>query len=88
MLLYFVIEPSLPEQLTEASLDNARAMMENFGADADSIDAEVEKARERTENQFKVSGMAMGYGISLIISAVLSTITALFGRKNPPMDQM
>jgi hypothetical protein len=88
ILLYFVIDPSLPEQLVEASMDNTRAMMEGFGTPADQIDTEVEKARERTEGQFKLGGMAMGYGISLIVYAVLSTITALFARKNVPMDQM
>ena len=88
LLLYNVIDRELPEKLVEASLDNARAMMENFGAPANSIDAEVEKARARTENQFKPSGQALGFGISLIIYAVLALITALFSRKNPPVDQM
>ena len=88
MLLYFVIDPELPEKLVEASLENARAMMENFGAPADQIDTEVEKARARTENQFTIGGIGMGYGISLIVYAVLSTITALISRKNPPVDQM
>jgi hypothetical protein len=87
-LLYFVIDPDLPARLVDASMENQRAMMENFGAPADQIDAEVEKGRARTEGQFTVSGLALGFGISLIIYAVLSLITALFGRKNPPMDQM
>lgn len=87
-LLYFVIDPELPAKLVDASLENARAMMENFGAPEDQIDAEVEKARARTENQFTPGGMAMGFGISLIIYAVLALITALIGRKNPPIDQM
>jgi hypothetical protein len=88
MLMYFVIDTELPNKLVEASLDNAREMMENFGAPADQIDTEVEKARTRTENQFTPGGMAMGFGIQLIVYAVLALITALFGRKNPPVDQM
>lgn len=88
MLLYFVIDPELPEKLVEASLENARTMMENFGAPADQIDTEVEKARARTENQFTAGGLATGFGISLIIYAILASITALFARKNPPIDQM
>lgn len=88
ILLYFVIDPSLPEQLIEAGMDNQREMMEGFGTPEDQIDSELEKARERTENQFKIGGIALGYGISLLFYAFLSTITALFTRKNPPMDQM
>lgn len=86
MLLYFVIDPGLPEQLTEASMDNTRAMMEGFGTPEDQIETELEKARERTENQFKFGGMALGFGISLIVYAVLSAITALFTRKSQPID--
>jgi hypothetical protein len=88
MLLYFVIDPELPSKLVDAAVENQRAMMENFGAPADQIDGELEKARGRTENQFKFGGMLMGYGISLIIYTVLSLITGLIARKNPPMDQM
>lgn len=86
MLLYFVIDPDLPAQLVEAGMDNSREMMENFGTPEDQIDTELEKARERTENQFKIGGMLTGFGISLIFYAVIATITALFTRKNPPMD--
>jgi len=88
MLMYFVIDTELPDKLVEASLDNARQMMENFGAPADQIDTEVEKARARTENQFTPGGMAMNFGIQLVIYTILALITALFGRKNPPVDQM
>jgi hypothetical protein len=88
MLLYFVIDTGLPEKLTDASMENTRAMMENFGAPADQIDTELEKARGRTENQFTFGGLAMGFGISLVIYAVLASITALFTKKNPPIDQM
>jgi hypothetical protein len=63
-------------------------MMENFGAPADQIDSEVEKARGRTENQFKIGGMAFGYLIQLVVFAVLACITGAIAKKNPPLDQM
>lgn len=88
MILYFVVDPELPQKLTDTTLDNTREMMEGFGMPADQIDGEVEKARERTENQFKIGGMALGYGIQLIVFAVVALITAIFGRRNPPVDQM
>lgn len=87
-LLYNVIDTELPAKLTETTLDNTREMMAGFGMPEDQIDGEVEKARERTENQFKIGGQALSYGISLIIFAILACVTAIFGKRNPPVDQM
>jgi hypothetical protein len=88
MLLYNVIDSELPQKLTDVALENQRGMMENFGAQPDQIDKAIEEARARTENQFKIGGMAIGYGIQLVIYTILSLVTAIFGRRNPPMDQM
>jgi len=85
-ILYFVIDPELPAKLTEASLENARAMMENFGMPESQMDAELEKARERTANQFTPSGMLMGYVIILLSSAVMALITSIFVKKNEPVE--
>lgn len=87
-VLYYVIDPELPGKLTEVSLENQREMMGNFGMPPEQVDAEVEKARERTENQFKIGGMGLGYLIQLVIYSILALITGLFVRKNPPVDQM
>ena len=86
MLLYHVIDPELPEKLVEASLENARAMMERFGAPPDSIDGELEKAADRTRNQFTFSGQALGYLFILIFSAIIASISSLFVRRNEPVE--
>jgi hypothetical protein len=86
LVFYTVIDPELPGKLTEASLENTREMMVGFGAPEDQIDKELDKARERTENQFKPAGMAMGYGIILIFSAIMASITSLFVRRNEPIE--
>ncbi len=86
MILYTVIDPELPAKLTEVALENAQKMMESFGMPEDQMDQAMEDARKRTENQFSTSGLAMGYGIGLIVYAVLSLITAIFVKKNPPED--
>jgi hypothetical protein len=83
-LLYTVIDPELPAKLTEVALENAQKMMEGFGMPEDQMDQAMEDARKRTENQFSISGLAMSFGIGLIIYAVLSSITSIFVRKNPP----
>lgn len=86
LILYTVIDPELPAKLTEVALENAQKMMESFGMPEDQMDKAMEDARTRTENQFSINGLAMGYGIGLIIYAVLSLITAIFVKKNPPED--
>jgi len=86
IILYTVIDPELPAKLTEVTLENTQKMMENFGMPEDQMDQAMEDARKRTENQFSLSGLAMAYGIGLIIYAVLSLITAIFVKKNPPED--
>jgi hypothetical protein len=86
IILYTVIDPELPAKLTEVTLENTQKMMENFGMPEDQMDQAMEDARKRTENQFSLSGLAMGYGIGLIVYAVLSLITAIFVKKNPPED--
>lgn len=86
LVLYTVIDTELPQKLTDVAMENTQAMMESFGMPEDQMDQALEDARKRTENQFSASGLAMGYGIGLIIYAVLAAITSIFVRKNPPED--
>jgi len=86
IVLYTIIDPDLPAKLTDVALENAQKMMESFGMPEDQMDKAMEAARKRTENQFSVGGLGMGYGIGLIIYAVLSLITSIFVKKNPPEE--
>ena len=45
LVLYNVIDPELPEKLVDASIENTRAIMENFGAPEEAMDEALEKAR-------------------------------------------
>lgn len=85
LLLYNVIDTELPQKLTDASMENTRAMMEGFGAPEDSIDEAMEKAKESTAKQFTVGGIAMGYIYIAIFSAIMALISAIFVRKNQPV---
>src|SRR6187549_2336072 len=49
ILLYTVIDPELPGKLVDASIENTRAMMEQFGAPADGMDEALEKVKTDTE---------------------------------------
>ena len=86
ILLYTVIDPELPTKLVDASMENTRAMMENFGAPADSIDEALEKAKADTEKRFTVGGMAIGYIWAVAVSAILALITGLIVRKRQPVE--
>jgi len=88
LLLYTVIDPELPAKLTDVAMENAEAMMRNFGMPEDQMDKAMEDARKRTENQFAVSGLAMNLGIGFIIYAVLSLITSIFVKRNPPEEMI
>jgi uncharacterized integral membrane protein len=84
LVLYFVIDPELPQKLVDASLENTRAMMESFGAPEESMDEAMEKAKESTAKQFTVGGIAMSYIWIACFSAIMALISSLFVRKNQP----
>lgn len=85
-LLYNVIDTDLPKNLTDASIENTRAMMEGFGAPEESIDQALEQAKESSAKQFTPGGQALGYLYILIFSAIMALISALVVRKNEPVE--
>jgi hypothetical protein len=84
ILLYTAIDPELPQKLTDASIENTRQMMENFGAPEDQVDEALEQARERSNDQFSVGGLALGYVWILVFSAIMALISGLIVKKNEP----
>jgi hypothetical protein len=84
ILLYTAIDPELPQKLTDASIENTRQMMENFGAPEDQVDEALEQARERSDDQFSVGGLALGYVWILVFSAIMALISGLIVKKNEP----
>ncbi|MFN6090246.1 MAG: DUF4199 domain-containing protein [Cyclobacteriaceae bacterium] len=86
VVLYNVIDTDLPQKLTDASIENTRAMMENFGASEDAIDQAVIKAEESSKEQFTIVGQLKGYFFILIFSAIMALISALIVRKNEPVE--
>lgn len=86
LVLYNVIDSELPQKLVDASVENARAMMEQFGAPEDSIEQGLEKARADTADRFTILGQAKGYIWIVVVSAIMSLITSLFVKKNQPIE--
>jgi len=86
MVLYNVIDTELPQKLTDASLENTREMMVSFGAPEETIDQALEEARGRTESQFTITGQLIGYASILFFSALMALISAIFVKKNQPVE--
>lgn len=84
ILLYNVIDPDLRETLTDASIEQAQAMMESFGAPDEQMDEALEKARETTYEKFSVGGMFQTYLWSLIFYAIGALIIGAIVKKNKP----
>jgi len=87
-ILYNLIDTELPQKLVDASVENARAMMERFGAPEDSIEPALEKARADTADRFTVLGQVKGYLFALVFCAVMSLISSIFVKKNQPVEMM
>ncbi len=83
-LLYFVIDPDLAANMTEAIISNTEKTMENWGAPADRIDETIEKMREDMPKNFTAFGLIKGYFTGLIWYVILSLITGLIVKKNQP----
>ncbi|HQQ98380.1 MAG TPA: DUF4199 domain-containing protein [Cyclobacteriaceae bacterium] len=87
ILLYHVIDPELPSKLLEASMENARAMMESFGTPADAIDDAMAKAEANAAESFTLVGQLKAFFINgIIITAVIVAITSLIVRKTEPVE--
>ena len=88
LLMYNVVDPSLGDTLTEASIEQTRGMMENFGASEDAIDEALEKVEVDTAASFTNFGLIKSFLISIIIYAVLALITALIVRRREKVSDV
>ena len=86
ILLYTVIDPELPQKMTETIVANTEEMMRNFGAPEDGIEQATDKMRIEMPEQFTMGGLAYGYLKALIWYAGIALITSLFVRKNVPVE--
>lgn len=86
LLLYHVIDPELPQKMADTIIENTEEMMRSFGAPDDTIDQTISGMRDDLPNQFSMGGLCLGYLKNLIGSAVIALITALFVRRNEPVE--
>jgi len=83
-LLFNVIDPEAAKTIADIQLENNMQMMESLGAnDTETMD----RMAEQTQNTYKLSTLAMGYGFLLILYAILGAIIGLITKKkNKELD--
>ncbi len=88
LLLFHVVDPELPKLLADSSFQTTVAMMERFGASADSIPpAQLEEMRQTTLNNFSVIGQIKGFGIGIIFYAIIALILgAILKKRDKSLD--
>ena len=83
LLLYTVIDPNLPEVLTELVIEKTVGIMERIGAPDEQIDEAIKKIEE--SNPFSVGNVALSYLYTIIFNAVIGLIIAAATKKNKPI---
>ena len=84
--LYHIIDPDLPQKLLDTAIRNTEEMMAGFGMQQEAIDQAVEGMRTDMADQFSIGGQALGYLKAIIAYCIIALITALFVRKNIPLE--
>ena len=86
ILLYHVVDPELPQKLTEAIIRNTEETMASFGMAQEGIDQATASMRTDMPDQFSIGGLAFGFVKALIWYCIIALITALFVKKNVPLE--
>ncbi|GAB3236121.1 DUF4199 domain-containing protein [Algoriphagus aestuariicola] len=82
ILLFHVIDPSLPGVLTDIAFQKSLEMMEGFGQNPDSLPpATLDEIRNSTAASFSIGGQLKNFGIGLIIYAIIALILAAILKK-------
>ncbi|MFC3415841.1 DUF4199 domain-containing protein [Algoriphagus hitonicola] len=88
IILFQVIDPSLPEVLAEKTLESTLEMMESFGASPDSMSTEqLDEIKETTLSNFTALGQIKNFGFGLIAYAIVSLILgAILKKRDKSLD--
>lgn len=84
VVLYTVIDPSLPETLKAVTIEKTAASMEKWGVPAEDIDEAIENLERKDFSQnFRSTFTALL--IASIMSAIIALIVAAFVKKEAPL---
>jgi hypothetical protein len=88
LLLYQVIDPSLPQVLADEAFRTQLSAMESLGANPDALPpAQLEEMRKATADSFTVMGQVKGFGFLLIFYAIVALILgAILKKRDKSLD--
>lgn len=82
ILLFHVIDPTLPQVLADITFENSLKMMESFGQNPDSLPpATLDEIRNSTASSFSIGGQLKNFGFALIFYAIIALILAAILKK-------
>ncbi|MCG8474557.1 MAG: DUF4199 domain-containing protein [Cytophagales bacterium] len=84
IILFELIDPELGSRLAEQVIENAAALAESFGGDADAVEAAMDG--QDLASQYTAVGMLKAYAYALVGYVIGAAIVGLFIRKNPPAE--
>lgn len=88
ILLYQVVDPSLPQVLADEAFQTSLKTMESFGANPDALPpAQLEEMRKATGDSFTLMGQIKGFGFLLIFYAIVALILgAILKKRDKSLD--
>lgn len=82
ILLYHVIDPTLPQVLADITFENSLKMMESFGQDPDALPpSALDEIKNSTASSFTLTGQLKNFGFALIFYAIIALILAAILKK-------
>jgi len=86
IILYTVVDPELPQKLTDVVIQNTEEMMQSFGAPEAKIDEQLDKMKVDMPKDFSALGQIKKFGWGILINAVICLITGAIVKKNQPVE--
>lgn len=84
IVLYNVIDPELPANLTKIMIETQEQMFSSLGVSDDILDEAILKLEEDVPKQYTTIGQLKSSWVVLIFALILGAISALFIKKNKP----
>ena len=88
ILLFHVIDPTLPQVLGDLTFETQLEMMESFGQNPDSMPSEtLDAMKEASASNFTLVGQLKGFGFGLIAYAIIALILgAILKKRDKSLD--
>jgi hypothetical protein len=88
ILLFQVIDPTLPQVLGDLTFESQLEMMESFGGSPDSLPAEtLEEMRQASLSNFTLLGQLKAFGFGLVAYAIIALILgAILKKRDKSLD--